>query len=83
MLFILYFGIQEDVFIWFSFFIIFLQIVGWKWFFVYKKTCQDDNIKIGILIVANCSKAIKTIEVIKLRRKTLCPPSILDWYTTG
>ena len=39
----------------------------WKWKYfdnISKKTCQDDNIKIGILIGPNCLMAIEPIEVI-------------------
>ena len=44
-----------------------------------KKTCQDDNIKMGILTGANCSKAIEPIEVIK---KEDPMPSEKSWTGT-
>ena len=44
-----------------------------------KKTCQDDNIKMGILTGANCSKAIEPIEVIK---KEDLMPSEQSWTGT-
>ena len=41
------------------------KLAKWKYLDnISKKTCQYDNSKIGILIGANCSKTIESIEVI-------------------
>ena len=49
-----------------------------------KKTCQDDNIKIGILIGTNCSKAIEPIEVILSQEgRPYAFQTILGWCIIG
>ena len=57
----------------------------WKYLdSISKKTCQDDNIKIGILIGANCSKATEPIEVIPSQEGGPCAfRTILGWCIVG
>ena len=49
-----------------------------------KKTCQDDNIKIGILNRANCSKTIEPTEVIPSQEgRPYAFHTVLDWCIVG
>ena len=61
------------------------KLKKWKYLDnVSKKTCQDDNIKIGILIAANCSKAIQPIEVIPSKEGwPYAFRTILGWCIVG
>ena len=61
------------------------KLMKWKYLDnTCKNTCQDDNINIGILIVANCLKEIEPIEVILSQEGgPYVFQTILSWCIVG